>query len=124
MRERSTALLSRHCSTSIMISPQSESDVSISVSCVKLTPPSIEFSIGTTPCSASPRTTASNTAGIDGAATGSTPLPKCASAASYEKVPSGPRKATRRLACCELPGCELFGEVCKILQLQCEAEVA
>jgi hypothetical protein len=65
-----------------MISPTSDRGVSTSVSCVNVTPPSIEFSIGTTPTSASWCMTLSNTAGIDGQGTNVAAPPKWASAAS------------------------------------------
>jgi hypothetical protein len=65
-----------------MTSPQSPREVSSNVSWVNVTPPSIEFSIGTTPKSASRRDTASNTAGIDAAAVSTTASPKWAETAS------------------------------------------
>jgi hypothetical protein len=76
------------------ISPCISSDESnANASSVAGTEPSIEFSIGTTPPSTRPRSTASNTSAIDEHGTGSKSAMGSDRSASSEKVPAGPRKA-------------------------------
>ena len=53
--------------------------------------PSLEFSIGTTPTSARPRSTSSKTSGMPRAGRNSALEPKCRSAARCVLVPWGPR---------------------------------
>ena len=63
------------------------------------TDPSIMFSIGTTPPSASPRSTAAMTSGTDGYAVRSPAArSSCERSASSVNVPAGPKYATRGTA--------------------------
>ena len=76
------------------ISAWISSDVSkANASSVAGTEPSTEFSIGTIPASALPRSTASNTSPILAQAIASRSSMPRVSSASSEKVPAGPRKA-------------------------------
>ena len=68
----------------------------MSSSRVWVTAPSIEFSTGTTPCSASPRSTRAKTSATVVWGRSSMLVPKERSAASWVKVASGPRYATFR----------------------------
>jgi len=70
------------------------------MSAVWLTVPSVEFSIGTTPKSATPDSTSRNTSSMAGSGSARTECPKCLSTACCVKVPSGPRKATLSGSCC------------------------
>ena len=65
------------------------------MSSVWLTTPSVEFSTGTTPKSAPPRTTSSNTPAIVPTGTVRADSPNWRFTAMWVKVASGPRYATR-----------------------------
>ena len=61
------------------------------VSKVWMMPPSVVFSTGTTPKSALPRATSSNTPGIVPMGVARADRPNCCLTAMCENVPSGPR---------------------------------
>src|SRR4030042_251597 len=63
---------------------------------VEMTTPSFEFSIGTTPYSVLPASTASNTPLILSTGTNVADEPKCLNAARCVKVAKGPKQATFR----------------------------
>ena len=75
-------------------SPQIRSGEPNKLSSVWLTEPSVEFSTGTTPKSASPASTSWNTSSTEDNASARTECPKCLSVAVWENVPSGPRYPT------------------------------
>ena len=89
---------SRHCSTSMTTSRwMSRSWLKMRPSWVRLTVPSIEFSMATKPTSTVPSATACSTAAMETSGT-SSPAARSGSLSSAcsVNVPSGPRNPTRR----------------------------
>ena len=93
-------LASRQCSMSSTTSRWiSRSWLNANSSCVRLTVPSIEFSMATKPRSTSPVSTASSTSGMVRNSTCSAAARSgCDFSACSVNVPSGPRKPTRVVA--------------------------
>ena len=85
------ARASRHMWISSAISALILRSLSRKVSKVWMMPPSVVFSTGTTPKSASPRSTSSNTPGIVPIGVARADRPNCCLTAMCENVPSGPR---------------------------------
>ena len=88
---RDGSLEIRFCEMERYTSPQIFSGLFMSSSRVCVTVPSIEFSTGTTPCSASPRSTRVKTSATVDCGNSSTLAPNERSAASWVKVASGPK---------------------------------
>ena len=83
------------CRTGTVISAVIRSGVFRNRSWVRVTDPSVEFSMGTTPKSTVPASVTRNTSSMDAQGTPSTASPKRARMACSLNVPQGPRKATR-----------------------------
>ena len=82
---------SRYWCTRNSTSPQILSEEVRNMSSVDWIVPCPEFSTGTTPKSALPASTSSNTSSIDDSGSPWAEWPKCLCTACCEKVPSGPR---------------------------------
>ena len=74
-----------------MRSPMISAGLSIRQSWVWFTAPSVEFSMGATPWSARPDSTAAKTSSMPRQSSSSQSAPAPRSAAAWEKVPGGPR---------------------------------
>jgi hypothetical protein len=80
-------------------SPQIFNADVVNMSSVLLTLPSVEFSTGTMPKSATPDSPSWKTSSIEASDRALTECPKCFCTAAWVNVPSGPRKATFSGSC-------------------------